>query len=61
MNFANKMAAVHTFRITFTFCVGDTYMVFDISFRSGVMNGIVFFDQVIESFKVGWYGHTILI
>ena len=37
------------------------YMVFDISFRSGVINGIVFFDQVIESFKVGWYGHTILI
>lgn len=36
-------------------------MVFDISFRSGVINGIVFFDQVIESFKVGWYGDIIIV
>ena len=29
-------------------------MVFDISFRSGVMNGIVFFDQVANRIIQGW-------
>ena len=53
------MAAVHTFRITSsynTFCVGDMYMIFDMSFRSGVMNGIVLFGQVASRLPMNSFG-----